>query len=244
MDQLLQIGAVVAVLGNGLSLRDGAQRLAELAHLSACVVDVELALDLVPAEGERASQRVAVGRVAGVPDVHRAGGVGRDELDQDELRLSRFAGPVGLARFQRAREGPRQPAVGQKQVQEARPGRLEALEARPQALLQSSAEALRHLARRLPEDRRQQQGRVRGVVAEVGPRRRLQRHLRPAARRSALVLTVARGARQLACRLEHALAQVLERRCGHAHDAARRARALFGEGLVIDQGAAVAILAA
>ena len=161
VDQLQQIGAVVAVLGNRLSHRDGAQRLAELAHLRACVVYVELALDLVPTERQHAGQRIAVRRVAGVPDVHRAGGVGRDELDQDELRLSRFADPVGRARFQRAREGPRQPAVGQKQVQEARPGRLEALEARPKALLQSSAEALRNLARRLPEDGRQQQGRVR-----------------------------------------------------------------------------------
>src|SRR6202043_2024971 len=129
-------------------------------------VDVELALDLVTVKGEHASERVAVCSIAGMADVHRTGGVGRDEFDQDAL------GRPGATRAERVPGGERtgeragEPGVGEKQVEKARSGHLEALEARTERPLERAAEALRDLAGRGAETRCQQQRGLGRVVAE------------------------------------------------------------------------------
>ena len=123
-------------------------RLAELAHLRAGVVDVELALDLVAVEGEQARERVAVGGVARVADVHRPGRVGRDELDEDPLADPPRHPPRTPPRRRAPRaSAPTSQRVGEEQVEEARPRHLEALEARAEPPLQLLAEPLRDLAR-------------------------------------------------------------------------------------------------
>ena len=104
----------------------------------------------MPVKGQHARQGIAVGGIARVAHVHRAGRIGRDELNQDALRLARSARAEVLARGEHLGERARQPGVRQEQVHEARAGDLEALEARPEALLQRVPEALGDLARRRP----------------------------------------------------------------------------------------------
>ena len=70
-----------AVLLRLLAARPGANGLAELAHLGAGVVHVELTLDLVAGQLQRARQRVPVGGVASGGHGDGPGGVGRHELD-------------------------------------------------------------------------------------------------------------------------------------------------------------------
>src|SRR3954447_25681390 len=76
---LADVGADVAVVGWLPAAGARLDRLAQTRDLAAEVVDVELAVDVVPAEGEQAGERVAVRGVAAVADVQRAGRVGRDE---------------------------------------------------------------------------------------------------------------------------------------------------------------------
>ena len=177
-DELGHVVALVAVLGHRLAARQRLHRLAELAHLRAGVVDVELALDVVAVEREHARERVAVGGVAGVADVHRPGRVGGDELDQDALAArapppAPNASPAASTSRERAVQPGRQ-----EQVQKARPGDLEALEAaRRAAAAARSPEPLGDLARRAAEAGRQQQRGVGRVVAELRARRTLERDL-------------------------------------------------------------------
>ena len=88
-----------------LAARAGLHRGAEELRLRAVVVDVELAMDVVPAEGQQARDGVAVGRVARAADVDRTGRVGADELDVDPQRRVRAAPaparPGGQDRAQR-----------------------------------------------------------------------------------------------------------------------------------------------
>jgi hypothetical protein len=72
----LDIGALVAVVGNRLLARQGEHRFSELSHLRPGVVDVELALDLMAAIFKNTRERVPVGGIAGVTHVHRPGRVG------------------------------------------------------------------------------------------------------------------------------------------------------------------------
>ena len=97
---------------------------AKRVDLATGVVDVVLALDLVPDCLEQADERVAVGGVAAAADVERAGRVGRDELDQDALgRLDgRRAEP---RRRRQARHRAPIPVVGEEEVDEARAGNLD-----------------------------------------------------------------------------------------------------------------------
>ncbi len=55
MDELLNVGAPIAVLGNLLAPCQRENRLAELAHLRAGIVDVELALHLVAMKSQQAA---------------------------------------------------------------------------------------------------------------------------------------------------------------------------------------------
>ncbi len=109
MDQLLDVGPPVAILGNRLAPGESHHRLAELAHLRAGVIDVELARHVVTPKFEHAGERIAVGGVAGVADVHRSGRVGRDELDQDALRRRGAPGAEPLAGGEHSGQRVRQP---------------------------------------------------------------------------------------------------------------------------------------
>ena len=91
--QLDHVLALVAVVRDRLAARDRLYRFAELAHLRAGVVDVELPLDAIALQREHSRQRVAVGCVARMPDVHRAGRVGRYEFDEDPLGCSASRAP-------------------------------------------------------------------------------------------------------------------------------------------------------
>src|SRR6202034_1009063 len=106
-----------AVLRHLFATCQRTHRLAELAHLRAGVVYVELALHGVPVEGERSRQRIAVGRVAGMTDVHRPGRVGRDELDHDPLRDRGSTSTEALTRGKHRGKRFAMPDVREKQVE-------------------------------------------------------------------------------------------------------------------------------
>ena len=86
-----------------------------------------------------------------------------------------MAGAVASARREHAAEPTAQPLVGDEQVHEARPSDLEALEAAAETPCELRAQLLGHLARRALQARREQQRGIGRVVAEVGPRRALER---------------------------------------------------------------------
>ena len=132
--ELLDVVAAIAVLRDRLAAGERGDRLAQLAHLRAGVVDIELTRDLVAVEREHARERIAVGGVTGVTDVHRPRGVRRDELHEDPLGLPRPAGAIALAGRECLPERAAKPGIRDEQVQEPRAGHLEALEARPEAL--------------------------------------------------------------------------------------------------------------
>ena len=178
VDQLRQLAHVlapVAVLGQRLAARKRAHRLAQLEHLRARVVDVELALHLMSVPGEHARERIAIGRVACVTHVHRSGRVGRDEFDQDALAPGDAAGAELLPCGQRVAERVQQPGIGQEQVHEPWTRDLDALQPGAEPALQRAPQPPCHLARRGSQARRQQQRGVGRVVAEVRARRPLQR---------------------------------------------------------------------
>ncbi len=124
---------------------------------------------------------------------------------QDPLGRGAAPGAELLPGGEHARERRDQPAVGEEQIHEARPGHLEALELGPEPLLQRLAEALGDLARRGPEARREQQGGVRRVVAEVcGALERDRARPRRSARSRPARAPTARGR-------EHLRAQLVQR---------------------------------
>src|SRR5207302_740983 len=83
--QLVDIRASVAVLGRLLPAPPRIDGGPELLHLSAGVVVVVLALDLVAGELQQAGDRVAVGSVPRRGHRDRAGRVRGDHLDLDAL---------------------------------------------------------------------------------------------------------------------------------------------------------------
>ncbi len=97
-------------------------------HLPAGVVDVVLALDAVPRRLEHPHEGVAVGRPPPVPDVQRAGRVGRDKLDLNPLGALLHAAAVALPLHQHLADHPVLDALLQVQVDEAAAGDLGALE--------------------------------------------------------------------------------------------------------------------
>ena len=161
--QLAHIRA--AVLLGLLAPGAGANGLAELAHLGAGVVDVELTLHLVARPLQRARQRIPVGGMASGGHGHGAGGVGRHELHLNAR--SRVAGAEALSRRAHRRQRLEVPAIGHEEIQKARAGDLDLVHRGAEPLPQDVAEALGDRPRRLAERGRQQHRRVGGVVAEV-----------------------------------------------------------------------------
>jgi hypothetical protein len=173
--QLDDVLALVAVLRHLLAARPRLDRLAELVDLGAVVVHVELALDRMARERQQARDRVAIGGVAGMADVHRPGRIGRDELDQNALALRRRP-PAPLVAGSEHVSGRRDvPAVGEEDVQEPGAGDLDAVDPVAEPVLQRRAEALGNLARRRLERLGHQHRRVGRVVTQPGLLRPLQR---------------------------------------------------------------------
>ena len=123
--------ALVAVLGEGHGLLalvqlqvPGLQRGAELVHLVARVVDVELPLHLVAGGLQHRGQSVAQHAAPGVADVHGPGGVGGDELHQHPLALPGVRGAIGSPQRMDVLEHLAVEAGVVGKVQKARPGNL------------------------------------------------------------------------------------------------------------------------
>ena len=151
--QLGDVVALIAALGRILAARPRPDRRAEQLDLGAGVVEVVLAVDRVAVEAQQARERVAVGGVAAARRGQRAGGVGGDELDVQPLgRLGPAAAP-GVAGRQHLGRRVRVPGVGEEEVQEARPGDLDALDRRAEPSAQRVAEALGDRPRRLRRGR-------------------------------------------------------------------------------------------
>ena len=100
-------------------------RLAELQHLHAEVVHVELALDRVARRFQQARERVAHGGPPPVSEVHRPGRVRADELDLDLLRLGRARAAPGVTGLLDLTNQTGQPVVGQTDVDEPGAGDLD-----------------------------------------------------------------------------------------------------------------------
>jgi hypothetical protein len=129
-------------------------------------------------EGQHPRERIAVGRVTRVADVHRPGRVGRYEFDQDPLGRLRVARSELPARAQGRRQRAPAPGVGHEQVHEARPGDLVLLQILAQLRGQLGSQALRQDTRRHAHARRQQQRRIGREVAELRALGALQRDRR------------------------------------------------------------------
>ncbi len=142
--------------------------------LGAVVVDVVLARDLVPAPGEQARHPVAHHGVAAVPDVHGAGGVGRDVLDDDPPPLPHRGAAEGGALLLHLGQRPvphvrREPEVHEARARHFQGGDLARLVHGAQGLDDPLGQLPRRLARALGED----QGGVDGEVAVPRVARRL-----------------------------------------------------------------------
>ncbi len=119
--------------------------------------------------------------------VHRTRRVGRDELDDDPLTGCHTPATEALPRRQQLAQRSAVPGVGQEQVQEAGARDLEALQLLTQTLVQQLAEMLCQLARLRAHGRREQQGGIRGVVAEIRTWRALERDRSMRARAAGLL---------------------------------------------------------
>ena len=167
--------ADVAALGHLLPARPRANRLAEPLDLRPGVVEVVLARDRVAGKAEHARQRVAV-RGMRRCGRQRPGQVGRDELDVDAQRGGRAPPPPKPSPAASTQSSASTyHGSGEKEVQEARPGDLHALQGLAEPVAQRSAQPLGDLARRRLEQRREDERRVGRVVAVIGLLRALQR---------------------------------------------------------------------
>src|SRR5690606_6667632 len=91
---------------------------------TAAVVDVVFARDLVAREGEQTGKRVAEDRAPHVADMHRAGGVGGNELDIDAA-TGADVGAAEVAPLAEDLRDHREPDGGiEPQVEETGPGDL------------------------------------------------------------------------------------------------------------------------
>ena len=170
--------ALVAALRDLLATRPGLDRLAEHQHLRAGVVYVELAVDLVPGEGEQAGQRVAVGGVARAADMDRPGGVGADEFDVDPQRGVGHRGAPATAGCRDVGQRAGVPVVREGQVQE--PGARDLCSRQPvtEAVGQGSRDPFGDFAGRLTGRLGQDERRVGRVIALSPGSRRLDRRRR------------------------------------------------------------------
>jgi hypothetical protein len=178
--QLANVVAFVTVLGYLLAAHAGGDRGGETGDLTAGVVDVELALDLVANRLEQADQGVAVGGMTAAADVERAGWVGGDELDQDSFRRLDRSRAERLPRRRQARHRAPVPAVGEEEVDETGAGHLDPLDGLGSELLgQVDGKPGSDVAWVFPQRRGEQHRRVGAVVAQLGLGWPLQRWLGP-----------------------------------------------------------------
>ncbi len=117
--QLVDVVAVVAIVGHGVATPEGRHRRAEVPDLRARIVEVVLAGDLLTTGLEDAAEHVADECPARVPDVQRSGRVGRHEFDVDRAgRPGDDPAPLGGVGEDR-RDGRFEGAVAKPQVEEA-----------------------------------------------------------------------------------------------------------------------------
>ena len=226
--ELLNVCTPVAVLGNRLIPCHSDHRLAELTHLRAGVVDVELTLHLVTAVFKKTGQSVTVGGIAGMTHVHRPGRVGGHELDQNPLARQIPAGIERRPRGKHIGESRDQPRVGEKQVEKSRPGNLESLKARAEPRLQGTPEKLGNLAGGGVEASRQEQGGIGRVVPEIRARRTLEGDVPTSRNRGG---HIRRGAGELSRSRQHGSAQAIQRRGWSRHGALRSGSVIVGMAL-------------
>ena len=119
--ELLDVRALVSVLGDRLPTPERRDRLAKAVHLRAGVVVVVLARHVVAAERQQACNTVAVRTVSGRGDDDRAGRIRRDHLHLDPLGRVGPAASVPLPDLRQRREEER---VGDAHVDEPRPRHL------------------------------------------------------------------------------------------------------------------------
>ena len=92
--QLVDVVAVVAIVGHGLAASEGGHRRAEVPDLRPRIVEVVLAGDLLTTGLEDAAEHVADEGPARVPDVERSGRVRRYEFDVHRARGSPARAPA------------------------------------------------------------------------------------------------------------------------------------------------------
>ena len=132
---LPDVFALVAVVGKGRgdALRFPDPRLhrqGEIHDLRTGVVVIELAMNGKTLRGEQARDRVADGRTAAVPDMQRAGGIGRHEFDDHLFAAAARRAAVAIAFVQNPRHDRLPRGVGDEQVDESRAGDFGAREQR------------------------------------------------------------------------------------------------------------------
>src|SRR5581483_2433371 len=107
LGEVVNVAAGVPALGRRLPQRTGDDRVREVVHLDAAVVDVELAGDLGAGSAEHPADRIAQDGPPGVTEVQRSGRVRRDELDVDLLAAEHVRGAVRVPRLDdRGGDGP------------------------------------------------------------------------------------------------------------------------------------------
>ena len=131
LGQLLDIVAVVAVLGEGYRVLPqddlevaGLQRGGKLLDLVAGVVDVELPPHIGTGGLQHGGQGVPQHAAPGIAHVHGAGGVGGDKLHHDLLALEGVAAAVGCALALHGGQDLPVPLLRQTEVEETCPGNL------------------------------------------------------------------------------------------------------------------------
>jgi hypothetical protein len=174
--QILDVRTLIQALAlrHVLAVGPQRQRHAEVVHLVAGVVDVELARDVGAGRFQQPAQGVADGGPPGVAQVQRARRVGGDELQVDVLAGEGLAAAVRLALLDDALGQFARGPGGQAQVEETGPGYVDPGDAVHPA--QTLGEQLGQGARRHAGGLGQLEGDVGGVVAVVAVLRSLDGH--------------------------------------------------------------------
>ncbi len=118
LGHVVDVVAVVAVLGDLAAFANGHDRCAEILHLAAEIVEVVLALDLMAGGRQDAAQEIAGEGAPSIADVERPGRVGRHELDVDVLRMLGGDAAPGRRVAQNLLRRSRQSVVGEADVEE------------------------------------------------------------------------------------------------------------------------------
>jgi hypothetical protein len=131
-------------------------------ELVARVVDVVLGLDRVAPEPEDPRERIAHRGRARIDDDQRAGGVGRDELEEIAFARARLGTAICRALAQDVAERARAPGRAQEHVDKAGAGDLEPLHGSDPR--EVGDDGLGDLARRLPRGPGERHRHIGGVV--------------------------------------------------------------------------------